>query len=75
MSAPIRKDSDSHYISDWADSWIDKDRGWPSKIAEIAVFNPILMRQIRSECTILEIAQAWKSMKALSEYAWNERLR
>lgn len=60
------------FLSDWADVWLQRENGWAFKISELAGHNPILARQIRRECTILEIAEEWKTMKALSDYAWND---
>lgn len=59
-------------MSDWADAWLSREDGWAFKISELAGFNPIEERNIRAQCTVLEIATTWKTMKALSEYAWND---
>ena len=73
MYSPLRKGGDSMYMSDWAESWLERENGWAFKVCELAQFNPIEVRRIRTTCTILEIAEAWKTMKALSEFAWNDR--
>lgn len=52
--------------------WLLREDGWAFKIYELAAFNPIEAKRIRSQCTLLEIVTAWKTMKALSEYAWND---
>lgn len=71
MWAPLRRSSKS-FISDWAEMWLLREDGWAFKIYELAAFNPIEAKRIRSQCTLLEIVTAWKTMKALSEYAWND---
>ena len=72
MYAPLRRSSGSMFISDWAEVWLGREDGWAFKISELAAFNPLEEKRIRSGCTILEIATTWKTMKALSEYAWND---
>ena len=59
-------------MSDWAEVWLMRGDGWDFKVYELAQFSPIEARKIKDECTILEIATAWKTMKALSDYAWND---
>lgn len=71
MYMPMRRDS-GWFSSDWADAWLEREDRWAFKIYEIAQFNPILTRQIRRECTKLEIAHAWKTLKALSDFAMND---
>ena len=70
MYAPIRNRPSKSFLNDWADSWTGTEGGWLTKIYDIADFNPILAKKIRRECTVLEIAMAWKSKVALSDYAW-----
>lgn len=60
------------FLEDWASSWMDKEGGWMVKIHEVANFDPIRTNEIRARCTVLEIAKAWKSKLALSEYAWSD---
>ena len=71
MYAPLRRPSKS-FQSDWAEVWLQRDDGWEFKLYELAGFNPVEFKRIASECTLLEIVTAWKTMKALSEYAWND---
>lgn len=72
MFAPIRNYKSRSFISDWAESWLSRGGGWDSRVYELAGFCPIKYRRLRRECTVLDIATAWKTMKALSEYAWND---
>ncbi|MDB4726326.1 hypothetical protein OAF54_02725 [bacterium] len=71
MYSPARKPSD-WFQSDWAEVWLNREDGWEAKIFELVGFDPLRSREIRENCTILEIATAWKSMKALSDFVWND---
>jgi len=71
MYAPLRKSS-GWFQSDWADSWLEREEGWAFKIYELAGFDPLRTSEIRASCTLLEIVEAWKTMKALSDFAWND---
>lgn len=51
---------------------MEREDGWMVKIHELAGFCPIRTREIRASCTVYEIAAAWKSKMALSEYAWSD---
>lgn len=73
MYAPIRNHSGEMFMSDWAESWLGRMGGWESRIYELADFNPSEFRRLKRENTLLDIAKAWKTKKALSEYAWNDR--
>lgn len=61
------------FLIDWADAWMsDAEGGWLIKIHEIANFDPIRTEEIKARCTLTEIAAAWKSKVALSDYAWSD---
>jgi hypothetical protein len=74
MYAPQRPPSSGNWrLEEWADAWItESEDGWMVRIHELANFDPIRAREIRASCTVLEIARAWKSKRALSEYAWGD---
>ena len=73
MWAPTKSYSGNSYQSDWAEVWLERGGGWDARIYELAVYDPIRFRELSESCTILEIAHAWKTMKAMSDYAWNDR--
>jgi len=73
MYAPLRKHSDSMFQSDWAEAWLSRRDGWEVKAYEVAGFDPIRFREICASCTLTEIVRAWKTQKALSDYAWNDK--
>lgn len=73
MWAPTKRGGGSSYISDWAEVWLERAGGWESRLYELAGYDPIRFREIADSCTLLEIAIAWKTMKAKSDYAWNDR--
>lgn len=60
------------FFQEWASAWMERDGGWLVRIHELAGFDPIRTQEIRSRCTLYEIAAAWKSKLALSEYAWSD---
>ena len=60
------------FFQPWASAWMESEDGWLVRVHELAAFDPIRARAIRRECTLYEIAAAWKSKLALSEYAWSD---
>lgn len=60
-------------MSDWAEEWLTRGRGWDARVYEVAGFDPIRYREISSRCTLVEIVTAWKTKMALSDYAWNDK--
>lgn len=61
------------FFQEWASHWIETaEGGWLVRIHELAGFDPVRAQTIRERCTIYEIAAAWKSKLALSEYAWSD---
>jgi hypothetical protein len=71
MYAPDRRKS-SYSLNDWARNWLSRGDGWECRIYELADYNPILYRQLVDECTIVEVAHAWKTKMAMSEFAWSD---
>lgn len=72
MHKPLRKHAGTMFMSDWADSWLERGNGWDAKAYEVANFDPIRFREICEVCTLVEIVTAWKTKIALSDYAWND---
>lgn len=62
------------FQSDWAEDWLSRDHGFESIAYEVAspCYNPIAFRELCDSCDIVEIVTAWKTMKANSDYAWND---
>ena len=71
MYAPTRTKS-SFFLEHWASVWLD-DNVWESRIYELAGFDPIRYRDICDSCTIVEVARAWKTKMALSDFAWSDK--
>ena len=71
MYAPARSKS-SYVLEAWAESWLARDNGWESKTYEVANYDPIRYRQICESCTVVEVAHAWKTKMACSEFAWSD---
>jgi len=72
MYAPDRSKS-SFFLTSWAESWLARENGWESRTYELAEFCPIKYREICESCTIIEVAKAWKTKMALSDFAWSDR--
>lgn len=72
MYPPYRKDPSKMFLVDWAAAWMEEESGFLVKIHELAAFDPIRTQDIRKTCSLSEIAAAWKSKVALSEYAWSD---
>lgn len=60
------------FFQEWAQAWLEEENGWMARIHDLAGFCPVRTQEIRARCTIYEIAAAWKSKLALSEYAWSD---
>lgn len=71
--APHREHKTKMFFQEWASAWIEgAEDGWLVRIHELAAFCPVRTQEIRARCTLYEIAAAWKSKLALSEYAWSD---
>lgn len=72
MYAPVRGKS-SYRLEEWARTWLSGENGWDARIYEVAQFDPIRYKEICASCTVLEVARAWKTQMALSEFAYSDR--
>jgi len=71
MYAPDRSKS-SYQLQEWASAWLARDGGWESRVYELAEFCPLKYKELCRKCTYLDIAKAWKTKMALSEFAYTD---